>query len=620
MVAPDELSEQDRTVEQIRNSASALLQSFKSKLNSIKGNYEVNEKLLRQGIDKEKCFQDAKEFFGKEQVRYLAIDGTEFQDERLDMLIFYAGAFAYGGEVRFTPTEGVIAEAPKSNEDTFSLSSAIPLSDEYASAVTGESTPGGVEVDTERVPSSLMRLAEYYLAYISLKNDPNLRILLMDRNVSGDIAHISWKMREHIEFPGCFLEGFETSRGQISKIDLELGRMLVAEDGLRVPAPRSQLLKFAAMKKLIDSSEPADASNISGSLGLEMNRDAEIVKELKRSFGDALIFATNNQISTTIEIRPSVKFFWERLLEATVDTAARIFNPSQTNHPLRIRKKVDEEGWLTTPDIDYLTLILIYAIVKEAWARNILLVGIIKDTAANELVRTVIPILEDAKLLNFKNELPRFESDKMLLQANSVMNSDRLASPWRTFEYDVCFRTISPEATKGLANGESKVRGAFKNVIASERMFVKAYFQLWSSPKDPNVRSFVFLYDRPCYPKYDVQEIPELVLKNKDIVEEKVIPTIHFVRDSSFGNLVIGVLYSMGTEAIPEALGHNYPLFLADKKAKWMEAEAQKACTAAVELEVNRSRLDQQMLYEDKFRDYREKVEGKRKSRNRRST
>jgi hypothetical protein len=315
----------------------------------------------------------------------------------------------------------------------------------------------------------------------------------------------------------------------------------------------------------------------------------------------------------TVEARQNIKGYWERLLEAGTEASLRIFNSPQKEHPLRIRKNVESESWLRTEDIDFLTLIIIYAILKEAWKRKILLIGIVKDTAANELVKTVLPILEDAQLLSFDEELPRFESDKMLLQANSVVNSEDLISPWRTFEYDVCFRTIVQDKERSLAKGESKVLGAFRNVIASERTFVKAYFQLWSSSRDPNVRSYVFLYDRPCYPEYDIQDTPELLLKNKDVVEERIIPSIHFQSDSPISNLVTGILYSMGTEAIPESLGHNYPLFLADKKAKWVLAEAEKACTAAVELEVARSKLDQQMLYEEKFRSYRDTVEGKRR-------
>ena len=35
-------------------------------------------------------------------------------------------------------------------------------------------------------------------------------------------------------------------------------------------------------------------------------------------------------------------------------------------------------------------------------------------------------------------------------------------------------------------------------------------------------------------------------------------------------NLAMSILFKMSGEVVPEALGHNYPLFLADKKAKFV--------------------------------------------------
>ena len=270
---------------------------------------------------------------------------------------------------------------------------------------------------------------------------------------------------------------------------------------------------------------------------------------------------------------------------------------------------MENSKWITANDIDYFCLVLITAILKQCWEKNILLLGIVKDSAANEMVRTVIPILERSKLTRESSEISRFESDSMLLQANSIVNYNSVSCPWRTFEYDVCFRTISPG--KPLEKGECAVSGAYANVIAPERMFLKAYFQLWSSEREPTLRSHVFLYDRPCYPDYD--NTLELRLRHSDNgVEEQIIPSIHFERDSEISDLVLGILDSMGQEPIPEALGHNYPLFLADKRAKVAYDEASKSCVAAVDLEIARSRLDQQLLSQ-KFRDYRSKYESNRK-------
>jgi hypothetical protein len=603
-------SENDRTVESVRSSASNLLSLFRDKLQRLEGNYEISEFFTRQGYKGKLCVEEAIRFFGRNEVRYLAVDGTEFFEPRLDMIVFYAGAFAYGGVTKFVETGEIVAEPPSSESDYSSLSSAIPLSEEYSADVYGEKNGGGTELDPGKVSAALMRLSEYYVVYDAISRDPNLNIVLMDRTISGDIAHISWKLREYIEDGLCRLMGFETEFGPISKTDLELGRMLVRNDQLSIPAPRSQFLEFATIALLLKEGRPLNLEEIVKGLGLKEERKSRVEQVKTKVFNDAFVETKSKEV---FQLTESMGQYFSRLLKATIFFVDHIFKFDGDGHPLKVKDlKTGLEKWLTCEDIDYLTLVLISQILQECWKRNILLLGIVKDSAANELVRTVIPILEKATLLERPIQIEKFESDTMLLQANSIVNCDSLRCPWRTFEYDVCFRTISPLASdESFKKGECPVQGAYKNVIAPERMFVKAYFQLWSSDSNPTVRSHVFLYDRPCYPEYDC--IRELTLKNFDKVEEDIIPSLHFKADSPISELTIAILDSMGREAIPEALGHNYPLFLADKRAKVAYEEASSSCVSAVDLEITKSRLDQQILFQAKFRSLRSGVESLRK-------
>src|SRR6266480_5713566 len=119
----------------------------------------------------------------------------------------------------------------------------------------------------------------------------------------------------------------------------------------------------------------------------------------------------------------------------------------------------------------------------------VLIIGLIKDVAAAELTKTVVPILQNAHKLNIvgvggQGKLPNFNSDKQLLQTSSVINGEFTKTPWRTFEFDSCFRTMVPVLDKNNSlskNSQARVKGAFKNVISAERMFLKSYIQLWQS-------------------------------------------------------------------------------------------------------------------------------------------
>ena len=150
-------------------------------------------------------------------------------------------------------------------------------------------------------------------------------------------------------------------------------------------------------------------------------------------------------------------------------------------------------------------------------------------------------------------QLPKFNSDKQLLQTSSVVNGQFVKTPWRTFEFDACFRTMAPipdgndNKKSSLKKNEARVRGAFKNVISAERIFVKSYLQLWQSENDPAVRSHVFSYARPCYPCLDIPG--ELLLYHSDgNTDEEIHPMIHFDKDSNISHLVMDILCSMSSE------------------------------------------------------------------------
>jgi hypothetical protein len=49
-------------------------------------------------------------------------------------------------------------------EGNVSISAAISVHEQDTASIAGQATEGGIEVETERIPTGLMRLAEYYMA------------------------------------------------------------------------------------------------------------------------------------------------------------------------------------------------------------------------------------------------------------------------------------------------------------------------------------------------------------------------------------------------------------------------------------------------------------------------
>ncbi|MGB6530230.1 MAG: hypothetical protein WBF33_19175 [Candidatus Nitrosopolaris sp.] len=95
--------------------------------------------LLREGYDVKVAKETAEKFFGKKKISFIAIDGTQSQDQQLDMLIFYAGAFGYIGQLEFVEKGCNCGEILEAN-NVGNVSAAIPIHEEDASNVAGETT------------------------------------------------------------------------------------------------------------------------------------------------------------------------------------------------------------------------------------------------------------------------------------------------------------------------------------------------------------------------------------------------------------------------------------------------------------------------------------------------
>jgi len=130
-------SPESRTIEEVQSSTRILLESFKGKLAELKGSGTDIKQFLRFGVDYSAAGSTAKKFFGKDEVEYIAIDGTDSVDQQLDLLVFYAGAFGYSGRAKFLEKEILVSE-PKQLGTDFSVSTAIPISEDDAASIFGQ--------------------------------------------------------------------------------------------------------------------------------------------------------------------------------------------------------------------------------------------------------------------------------------------------------------------------------------------------------------------------------------------------------------------------------------------------------------------------------------------------
>jgi hypothetical protein len=91
---------EDLLIKSVQSSTRTLIESFRDKTKLL-ANCSDLKLLLREGYKTDIAKQAGKKFFGNNKVSFVAIDGTESQDEHLEMLIFYTGAFGYVGQLEF---------------------------------------------------------------------------------------------------------------------------------------------------------------------------------------------------------------------------------------------------------------------------------------------------------------------------------------------------------------------------------------------------------------------------------------------------------------------------------------------------------------------------------------
>jgi len=119
-----------RTMQEVRSSTRFLLKSFKGKIDELKASAGPDvQKLMRFGVDHKSASSTGRKFFGRDEVRYIAIDGTCSVDQHLDLLVFYVGAFGYSGTLRFDDDEFKVRVPSPMSRSSAAVSASIPLSE-----------------------------------------------------------------------------------------------------------------------------------------------------------------------------------------------------------------------------------------------------------------------------------------------------------------------------------------------------------------------------------------------------------------------------------------------------------------------------------------------------------
>jgi hypothetical protein len=625
-----------RTCDTLRQGATNQVTDYEQRFSKLKNLYEdLLLNLIITNFNPKQAWETANKFFSENPIRFAAIDGTMYSRPLFDMVIFFGGAYAATGSVTFSENSlPKVKYDSKTIQQNMGISSVVPI---YINEVPevdhtfaaqeqpNEPRPDKPQTDEEIannsfIANAIMTFSEYYLA-LKLATNPtqNPRVILMDRSLSTERASLLYETRKtgfwHAK---TTLVGYQPNGEEVpvDKVDLTMARQRICNAGLGLPPPRADYLRTAIVS-LLEGKEALTTGEILNEFHVtEEKRKRRVEQALKSLLDRQILLKANGKHSLT----PHYVTSWARMKKLTFTLGDNLFlanQSSETSSSMKIMKN-GVEHWLNTLDIAFLTLFTLQMLMEECWRRKILLVGITKDTAARDFKRQLVPIMTNEGLL--KTNMPHGalqalpNTDRMILQSASVFNTEKVQPPWSLIEYDSAFRTIQPSSQRGYVNG------VIRNKISLEKAFLKTYVQLSQAKSDPLLRSNVLLIDRLAYPEFDCKPESTLTFWNEmsDGTKEPL-ETILFKNKTipnKIQNLVMSMLVAMAPANIPEAFGHNKPLFIADKIAKWNYSQFKCVVDSTASWILNNHKLRKFIFYMSTFRERRNQIEQARRDSN----
>jgi len=623
-----------RASDVLKQGASRQVFDYEQRFSSLKSLYdELLLNLVRVNFNNAENWKTAKEFFGTSNVRFAGIDGTMYSRPLFDLVIFFGGAYASTGTITFSEKEKPIVKY----DDQILLqgagiSSVVPIYineiPDIDQAFFDLEQPGEVSlgkplmdeaiISNATIANWIMTFAEYYLAYkLATDESRNMRIILLDRSLSIERASLLYdtSKRELWEAKSSII-GYKVENEPVDMNDLTIARQWVCNTALSLPPPRADYLRYAIVD-LVKRKGALTEKQILTAFGII---DDKRTSRVKRYLGHLVKTGILSEKNSVYVLNPKYMRTWERIRKLVISLGDRFFfaksADAETKNLMKILKD-GKEHWLTTLDVAFLTLFTLHMLMEECWNRRILLVGITKDTAARDFKRQLIPIMHNEGLLKTGISQEMFEklpnTDRMILQSASIFNPEKIKPPWSLIEYDSAFRTLVPDRK----NRKGFVSGAIKNKIGIERTFLKTYVQLSQAETDPMLRSNVLLVDRLVYPAFDYkpENIVEFWNELSDGTKEPV--EVILFMDKGVSNrlqdLVMSVLVAMAPTSIPEAFGHNKPLFIADKVAKWNYSQFKCVVDTTADWILNNHKLRKFIFYMSTFRERRATIEAARR-------
>jgi hypothetical protein len=520
--------------------------------------------------------RDISNFFDRDEVQFVSIDGTCNKDPFADFMVFSSIAYGVRGKVSLQGDPPTLRYERRSMEEDISFVAYVPVP---FAEITDVANPEKLEdfivtdrdkVDLSNIHTALMQLAEVYLAYeMSRSTSPDRpRLILMDHSPSSILASTD------VGISNIGMVGYKSGKKSLNKADVDVVFAHPFNEELGLPSTKNFRLYGALIAEVVKNrNNPVDVSAWATDRGLnigevesQFNRNSKAINALGSYDRRTRVFTPKFNYSESWW--DSVRIFEDicRRLFKEKDQEALLYEAPDEDDPTKMRQR-----WLSPDDVKFLIAIGLRALIEECWRNRVMLLGIVKDSSSRYFTRNYYGLMRHKGIYPDIPVKPLPWTDRIVLE-DIAYKVEEISDPWATIEFDSCFMTLHLGLPEGATS--PKPMGVKGDVVNQERLFARSLGQFFlrrTAGKSSPLMGHVIFIDRLLQPSWDKDLCNKVSIVDPTLGGLGVIsPFLHQDQNADNVGQRVGMflLNTLTRNLFPEAIGYPDPLHKADQGAK----------------------------------------------------
>jgi len=512
------------------------------------------------------------QYFGSDNIKFAAIDGTLYKEELGYYAIFFGAAYGIKGNIEISGDPPQVKYEKWSMDEDKSLVAYIPIPFAEIDDFSEEDQFMNTDIDKINLSGihvALMTLAEIYLAYDFVKaSSLRPKVLLLDQS-------LSYLFGQRYSPESLNLSGVKHGFREIREEDILISSSRPYNEDLGIPSPKKFTLRDWAIYKLFKEKSVNLDAFVKES-GLSESEFLRIVAPLYNNPKEPIA----NYKGRVFTLNKAYESSWEYIVDFFESRCRKLF--IEKDQSALYYEKNEEDStrrrWMSIRDIKFLINIGIRRLFELCWEHEVFLVGIYKDSSSKSLSKNYLGVNRYIGNYDFKDcSLPW--TDRMYLETLPFCDTS-LNTPWSSIEYDAIYSQLGLHKIDSenleIGSGISYLIGGIRQYILSipENMIAKSLAQFYINrtyTKENPTTGHVIFIERLLHTKID-----------RDIVKQSEIKTDKlgrlqpmFVKDKETTNIghtmMMFILNILTKNLYPEVIGYPDPLHKADWGAKSLQ-------------------------------------------------